>query len=252
MLMGKRGDFGKLSTPSRSEAVVQGGPAQNRLHIRDRKSGLRFLVDTSAEISVLAALLTQRKTPSEIKLFAANNTRIDTFGERRLTLDIGLRRDISWNFCLAAVPFSIIGADLLKHYGLDVSLSRHRLTDSTTKLYTTGSISTVPDLCLSTVDHSNEFAKILTEFQEITGVAQQTIQKPSGVEHHILTNGPPTAERPRRLAPDKLKAAKAEFKRLMELGICRPSSSPWASPIHLVKKNQANGAYVATIVVLTP
>nr|XP_012222696.1 PREDICTED: uncharacterized protein LOC105672376 [Linepithema humile] len=132
-----------------------------------------------------------------------------------------------------AVPFSIIGADLLKHYGLDVSLSRRYLFDSTTKLYTTGSISTVPDLCLSTVDHSNNFAKILTKFQEITGVLQQTTQKTSDVEHHILTNGPPTAERPRRLAPDKLKAAKAEFKRLMKLGICRPSSSPWASPIHL-------------------
>ncbi|TGZ54618.1 hypothetical protein DBV15_12249, partial [Temnothorax longispinosus] len=44
------------------------------------------------------------------------------------------------------------------------------------------------------------------------------------------------AERPRRLPPDKLAAAKAEFKRLVELGICRPSSSPWSSPIHLVRK----------------
>jgi len=56
------------------------------------------------------------------------------------------------------------------------------------------------------------------------------------VEHHILTTGPPVAECPRRLAPDKLAAAKAEFKRLMELGICMPSNSPWASPIHLVRK----------------
>jgi transposase InsO family protein len=236
MFVEKRRKVGKLNSPSRFEAVGQGGPSHNRLHIHDRKSGHRFLIDTGAEISVLAASTVQRKVPSELKLFAANNTRIDTFGERRLTLDLGLRRAITWNFCLAAVPCSIIGADLLKHYKLDVSLSKRRLTDSTTKLFITGSISTVPDLCLSTVDHSNDFANILTEFKEITGVPQEVTRKIGDVEHHILTNGPPTAERPRRLAPDKSKAAKAEFKRLSELGICRPSSSPWASPIHLVRK----------------
>jgi len=56
------------------------------------------------------------------------------------------------------------------------------------------------------------------------------------VLHHIETSGPPVTARPRRLEPGKLAAAKAEFKQMEELGIIRPSKSPWASPLHMVKK----------------
>ncbi|XP_075533613.1 uncharacterized protein LOC142566665 [Dermacentor variabilis] len=56
------------------------------------------------------------------------------------------------------------------------------------------------------------------------------------VRHHILTTGPPVFARPRRLAPDKLKIVRAEFEHMLELGIIRPSSSSWASPLHLVPK----------------
>lgn len=134
------------------------------------------------------------------------------------------------------LPFSIIGADFFKYYDLDVSVSRRRLIDRTTKRFTISSVVSTPAVTVSTVDRSNDYMKILAKFPEITGVAQQLPLKSSEVEHHILTYGQPVAERLRRLAPDKLKAAKAEFKRLMELRICRLSSSPWASPLHLIRK----------------
>lgn len=35
-----------------------------------------------------------------------------------------------------------------------------------------------------------------------------------------------------------MEAAKAEFRYLLEMGVCRPSKSPWAAPLHLVPKKQ--------------
>ena len=42
--------------------------------------------------------------------------------------------------------------------------------------------------------------------------------------------------RPRRLPPERLKIARQEFEHMMELGIVRPSSSNWSTPLHMVPK----------------
>jgi hypothetical protein len=65
-----------------------------------------------------------------------------------------------------------------------------------------------------------------------------------GVEHHIRTSShPPVFAKSRRLDPEKLQIAKAEFKRLESAGIVCRSKSPWASPLHMVPKK----AFVVTI-----
>ena len=56
------------------------------------------------------------------------------------------------------------------------------------------------------------------------------------VRYHISTKGPPIAERTRSLPPDKLWAARVEFEFMLKEGICRPSNSQWASPLHVVRK----------------
>jgi hypothetical protein len=54
------------------------------------------------------------------------------------------------------------------------------------------------------------------------------------VTHHITTNGPPVHARARRLAPERLLIACKEFDHMLQLGIIRPSSSAWSSPLHMV------------------
>ncbi len=54
--------------------------------------------------------------------------------------------------------------------------------------------------------------------------------------HHIQTTGPAVAARTRCLAPERLRIAKQEFDHMLQLGIIRPSSSSWASPLHMVPK----------------
>jgi hypothetical protein len=62
-----------------------------------------------------------------------------------------------------------------------------------------------------------------------------------GVEHHIHTGSHhPVFEKSRRLDPEKLQIAKAEFKRLESIGIVRRSKSPWASPLHMVPKKDGS------------
>ena len=51
--------------------------------------------------------------------------------------------------------------------------------------------------------------------------------------------GPPVTARPRRLPPEHLKVARREFEHMLQLGIIRPSSSAWASPLHMVPKKAA-------------
>ena len=45
----------------------------------------------------------------------------------------------------------------------------------------------------------------------------------------------------RRLSPEKLQEAKQTFLHMEEMGLCQKASSPWASPLHLVKKD--NGTW---------
>lgn len=56
------------------------------------------------------------------------------------------------------------------------------------------------------------------------------------MRHHITIQGPPVFAKPRHLSADKYEYAKRAFDQMMRQGICRPSHSPWASPLVLVPK----------------
>jgi len=59
--------------------------------------------------------------------------------------------------------------------------------------------------------------------------------------HFLSTSDTPVASAFRRLDTEKLAAAKKEFLALEAAGIVRHSTSPWASPLHLVRK--ADGSW---------
>ena len=85
------------------------------------------------------------------------------------------------------------------------------------------------------------FEAVLEEFPELLVPNFSAMFNKHGVEHHILTEGPPVFARSRRMDPKKLADAKLEFDEMMRLGIVRRSDSPWSSPLHMVKK--ANGSW---------
>jgi len=84
--------------------------------IRDNDSHVQFLIDTGSDVSILPYKRKNKQT-SNLKLFAANNTTINTYGERTLTINqvnnnlTYLRRLFQWSFILADNKKAIIGAN---------------------------------------------------------------------------------------------------------------------------------------------
>ena len=231
----------RVKRPGQSLAAtsVPGLVPSRLFYVSDRVCGLRFLVDTGAEVSVLSPSRTERKFPkASLTLQAVNGSPIQTFGTGSLTLSLGLRRTFRWVFIVADVAQPILGADFLRHFNLLVDMKRSRLVDSTTELHIQGiSLQTTsPQPCVFAQPPANRFAAILSEFPLLT--RPQTInQAPKHtVTHHITTSGPPVSTRPRRLAPERLRIARHKFEHMLELGIIQPSSSDWASALHMVPK----------------
>ena len=217
------------------------GQTSSRLFcITDRNCGYQFLVDTGAEISILPPSHAERKRPNEhLTLQAVNGSPIATYGNRSLTLELGLRRTFRWVFVIADVERPILGADFLRHFHLLVDMTHSRLVDPFTQLCIQGvrSMSTTLSPSLLPRVPTNNFEALLSAFP-ILNTPQPTNQPPKKhtVTHHIETTGAPVASRPRRLSPERLRITRQEFDHMLELGIIRPSSSSWASLLHMVPK----------------
>ncbi|GFX72666.1 retrovirus-related Pol polyprotein from transposon opus [Trichonephila clavipes] len=186
----------------------------SRLFLLDRKSGQKFLIDSGSEICVIPPSPTMNKSPqSNFSLFAANNTKIPTYGMVRKELNLGLRRPFIWTFIIADVSSPIIGADFLKHFNLLIDLKKK--------------------------DANISFKNILSEYPDLSNPSLISKSASHGTVHHIITTGPPVTARPRRLHPKLYDAVKVEFEFLLAQGIIRPSKSPWSSPLHVVPKSDS-------------
>lgn len=125
----------KLNAPPVSSQAADevGIPNSSRLFITDTHSKTQYLIDTGSDVSILPAAHNEKQQRNASKFggksYAANGTQIDTFGQRNLVLDLGLRRKFQWPFIVADVTQTIIGADFLEYFGLLVDLRKRRLID---------------------------------------------------------------------------------------------------------------------------
>ena len=89
---------GKLgvSTPATTMTTAHVDTKPSRLFIFDKVSGTKFLIDTGADVSVIPHRGRKTVSPADIKIYAADGTHIDTYGDRLLTVDLGLRRPFQW------------------------------------------------------------------------------------------------------------------------------------------------------------
>ncbi|CAK1598304.1 unnamed protein product [Parnassius mnemosyne] len=199
---------------------------------------MQFLVDTGSDLCVFPrADIKEDMRKTNYELSAANGSVINTYGYIHLTLNLGLRRDFTWQFVVADVTKAIIGVDFLSFYNLIVDCRNKRLIDGVTSLSTIALPANLDIFSVKIVTGDSVYHDVLKEFPDMTRPAGvQGVSKHNAVHHIRTTPGPPVACTPRRLSPDKLKIAKEEFAAMLKVGIARPSKSPWSSPLHLTPK----------------
>ncbi|XP_062541013.1 uncharacterized protein LOC134209046 [Armigeres subalbatus] len=211
----------KLTQHPSYTAEVGGLPASRRLVISDKSSQKRFLIDFGSDVSIIPASKADRLSGEiPLVLHAANGSTIRTYGNKFYSIDLGLRRKYTWNFLVADVNIAIIGADFLAHHGLIIDLQNKCLRDNVTKLRSSGSILTAEVHGITSIEEHHPFRDLLHEFQESTvSTSFQQCRITYDVTHHIVTRGPPVANKARRMHSDKVKAAKEEFQIMIDLGI---------------------------------
>lgn len=234
---------GKPELP-RLETVIGGDSSQNRLFIRDLKDNISFLIDTGAEISILRRSKGDKSPPTGT-VRAANGSSILTYGSKVILIDFGFDRTFTWKLTVADTNSNILGADFLAYYNLMPNLHNKQLIDDSSGHRVEGRLQFVNEevLGISLGQEQGELSSILAEYPELF-IEKQVPEKFShNVKHHIITTGPPKAEPKRRMSQEKYSAAKKAFDRMVTDGVCRPSSSPWASPLHMVKKPNKPGEW---------
>ena len=156
------------------------------LYVADKNHKCKYLIDTGAAVSVLPKSCANRISDADcLPLVAANNTTINTYGNSKRVVDVGLKHEYPWTFIVADVKQPIIGADFFIHYNLLVDLRSRCLRDMRTGLAIPASLSSLRPLLLNRVDTvHNEYTKLLGQFPELT----RPMTKGETVKHGITHN----------------------------------------------------------------
>lgn len=113
----------ELTTQNLSKQQQRTTLTTNRIIVNDTKAPCGYLVDTGSDVCALPPKPSELTNPPYMQnLTAANGTKINTYGEPMLDVNIGLRRSFPsrfpWKFVVADLKQPIIGLDFLRHYKL--------------------------------------------------------------------------------------------------------------------------------------
>jgi hypothetical protein len=211
------------------------------IFLQDDEIKQQFMVDTGAICSILPHH--SKMLPTDPQLSGADGSAIPCWGSVRLCLSFGLRTFFV-TYLLAAVYRPILGLDFLSTQGLLVNpVSRQVLDSKSQKPFSkpstaAGTLHSKFAAALCSIAPS--VRSLLASFPAIVGDGKGKPSPKHKICHTIETTGRPVFAKSRRLDPDKLRQAKAEFRELEADGIICCSNSPWSSPLHMVHKKDGS------------
>ena len=243
--LGKREGRGPVVAPGTTQQVssISSHHQEGALSVFCRRQRRSFLVDSGADVSVFPASAAQRKSPSRSRLSAANGSSIQTFGRKAISLALpGL--SVVHKFFLADVEQPILGSDFFRRHNLLIDVARQRLVQdsqgpSASALVVKARPAVFSGGLFGLRCGTSSVDEVFALFPTVTtprATYDSSTPPKHGVTHTVPTTGPPVFARARRLFGEKLAVAQEEFKKMLEMGITRPSNSPWASPLHVVPK----------------
>ena len=183
-------------------------------------------------------------------LAAANGTSMRIYGTQKLSLVIGGRVH-EHIFLVSDVDKPLLGWDFLTQHGANISTTQPEICfkcrcpgQNGVALPATRSMPVMKVPTPKSSQYNNNsinrvearVTRILHEYRDIATEDVSHVLPRHGFEHVIRTTGQPARAKYRRLDPTRLASAKKYFEEMCDKGICRRSTSPWASPLHLVAK----------------
>lgn len=103
------------------------------------------------------------------------------------------------------------------------------------------------DLTSSTLDgpQLTQLTALIAEYRDIFALKPEELGRTGLVQHRINTGDhPPVRQRPYRVSDTQRGIIEEHVDDMLNRGIIQPSTSPWASPIILVKKKDGTDRFV--------
>ena len=164
-------------------------------------------------------------------LFTADDRPLQQAG----CVDLTLEFSVFPNFILTNVEHALLGLDFLFKYNFVVNTASKSVSMSASG----------PDNdelpFVKSLDYNTLSYKDILNLFHLNDVSASSSSKRHPHEHILEVDGPPVAFRPRRLSLEKATVLDAMLDDMLAKNIIRPTCSPWASPVHLVKKK--NGSF---------
>ena len=202
----------------------------------DQRNDISFIIDSASPKSIVPIHMFPSfhgNSCNFCNLLTADGHPLKQFGSLDLILQFHDFPDKKFihTFLLADVHHAILGLDFLKkyHFTIDAFLQKVYMPEFVLKE------NQIPEK--QQIDYAKlSLPDILELFPDLNSGQIRVDSKLHPFEHQMDVSGSPIAFRPRRLNPEKKQELDTQLDEMLRLNIIHTSTSPWASPVHLVKK----------------